>query len=110
MKDFRIFNTKDEEYVRSSLVEFLEDEAKRGNVEIIRNDKFELSNGVPVDVVEAKIAKGKRLRFQLFYGGFLLEGKSVSLSHQILSVGESSVFLDRFDLKGLDNISMEVAY
>lgn len=105
-----IFDTKDAKSVRDQLVEFLSEEEKRGYVEVTRNDEITERWGVEGAVLEAKISKGKRCNFHLHYGGFMLVGKTVSLSHNILDVGGSVVFLNEFDLKGLDCISLEVAY
>ena len=93
----------------------LKAQEEAGYVEITRNDNFVLSNGAPVDVINAKICKGKRgLKFRLHYNGFLLESKELSLVHSdYLFIGEQSVDFKHIKMqKGdwADNISISVDY
>lgn len=99
--------------IRAKIVEMLQKEEKGGYVQITRNDDFVLSNGVPVDVVEAKIAKGKRgLMFRLHFNGFLLQSKTLSLvGSDYLFIGEQSVDFKHIKVGGgFDNISISVDY
>lgn len=104
-----IFEPQDTELTRKELVEFLKQGEKAGLVEITRNDDINGRFGVRGAVLEAKIKKGLRgVHFRLHYGGFMLESKKLSLSHDILDFGASTVFLNQFKLKGLDNIGLYI--
>lgn len=98
--------------IREMFVKMLQKEEAYGNVQITRNDDFVLSNGAPVDVLEAKICKGKRgLKFNLHFGGFLLSAKTISLvGSDYLFIGEQSVDLKRVKIDAMDNISISVDY
>lgn len=104
--------TTDKKATRREIVELLENQAKYNNVEIERNDQFELSNKCPVDVVNAKICKGKRgLKFKLFFNGFILEGKSLSLVHSdYLFIDNQSVDLRSVRIPAHDCIIICVDY
>ena len=115
MRTCNLFNPKNKEHNREAILELLKAEEKDGYVEIIRNDYFELSNGVLVDIIEAKIIKGKRgLNFNLHYNGFLLKAKTLSLSgSDYLHIGEQAVdlkFVKMQDNNWADNISISVDY
>lgn len=115
MKTCNLFNPKDNEHNREAILEMLKEEEKAGYVEIIRNDYFKLSNGVLVDIIEARIVKGKRgLNFNLHYNGFLLKAKTLSLSDShYLHIGEQAVALNFVEMREnnwADNISIDVDY
>lgn len=107
-----LYNTESKKVIRKEIVELLKNQVKSGNVEIVRDDQFELSNGCPVDVVNAKICKGKRgLKFRLFFNGFILEGKSLSLvNSDYLFIDEQAVDLRRVKIPAHDCISISVDY
>ena len=98
--------------IREMFVEMLKKEEYSGNVKITRNDDFVLSNGAPVDVLNANITKGKRgLKFRVHFNGFLLESKTMSLVHSdYLFIGEQSIDLKRVKIGVNDSISIRVDY
>ena len=81
-----IFDTKDSEYIRKETLEFLEEEAKDGAVEItLETENF----------VCAKIASRKRFKFYLHYGAFRFVGKEFRLS---IFNGNASIEIDGADV------------
>lgn len=93
----RLFDTKDEKYVEDKMMEFLKEEESNGNVDVTMQGK---------GFINARIVKGKRLNFKLYYNGFMLEDKTLGLGMGILNIGKQTVFLNEFDLKMLDNIQV----
>ena len=106
MQTVNIFDTKDVEYIRKSVVYFLEELSADGVVEIIRNDEH---------FVDAKIKPRKRIYFYLHYGAFRFKGKTFEMSlfkNSInIQINGGDLDITDLDLKGFfDNVSIDVDY
>ena len=110
MKHFYGANQK---YFVNELVEFLKNEEKAGYVENVESYEVTAFEGTPkekvIPIVKAKITKGKRVKFNVFFKGFIITGKTISYSHNLLHIDQQAIFLNELDFTK-DELSIEVAY
>lgn len=100
-------------YFVNELVEFLSNEEKAGYVQNVEKYDVTVFEGTEKErvetIVKARITKGKRVKFNVFFKGFIITGKSISYSHNLLHIDQQAIFLKELDFTK-DELSIEVAY
>ena len=107
------FYSNDETYFVKELVEFLKNQEKAGYCQNVEKNEVKCFEGTPkekvITIVQGKIAKGKRVHFNVFYKGFIIRGKTVSYSHNLLNIDNQAIFLNELNFSE-ETLSIEVSY